>query len=136
MRSTKFHDFRKKVQVNFSINKHRYVIAKLVSPPKNLDQVFSIIRDEKAITVIAKEGTVLPSISEEQSFRRITFEVILPFNLTGFLSYVSTLLASKNIPLFDISAYSTDHLFVRESNLDTVVELLQKDGMYRLDVSS
>jgi len=131
----KFRDFRKTVQVKFSVNKNRYAIARLAEPPKLSNEIFSIINDEEEITVIAKEGTKLPSISEEKSFRRITFEMNLPFNLTGFLSHVSTLLTRKNIPIFAISAYSTDHLFVREGNLDEVIELLQKDGMYRSDAS-
>jgi hypothetical protein len=130
-----FRDFRKTFQVKFSVSKNHYVIARLAEPPKFSNQIFAVINDEEEITVIAKEGTELQSVSEEKSFRRITFEVNLPFNLTGFLSHIFTLLTHKNIPIFAISAYSTDHLFVREASLDEVIELLQKDDMYRLDAS-
>ncbi len=128
-----FSDFRKTQSVKFSVYKNRYVIAKLAEPPQLSNQIFSIINDAEEITVIAEEGTELPSVLEEKFFRRITFEVNLPFSLTGFLSHVSTLLTLKNIPIFVISAYSTDHIFVREGNLDEVIELLQKDGMHLLD---
>jgi len=130
-----FRDFRKTLKVKFSVNENHYVIARLAEPPKLSNQIFAVINDEEEITVIAKEGTELPSVSEEKSFRRITFEVNLPFNLTGFLSNIFTLLTHKSIPIFAISTYSTDHLFIREANLDEVIELLQKDGMYRLDAS-
>jgi len=38
-------------------------------------------------------------------------------------------LANKDIPILAISAYSTDHILVREENLDTAIEVLKKDGM-------
>jgi hypothetical protein len=125
----KFSEFREKVNVKFSVDANKYVIAKLKVVPKFSDEIFSIIRDKNEVTVIAKEGLELPCISEEKFFRLITFDVTLPFGLTGFLSHVSTLLASENIPILAISAYSTDHLFVREEDLDSAIEVLKKDGM-------
>ena len=111
------------------MDSYRYIIAKLKEVPKFSDEIFSIIRDKNEITVITKEGLELQPISEEKFFKLITFDVTLPFDLTGFLSHVSTLLASKNIPILAISAYSTDHIFVREEDLDSAIEVLKKDGM-------
>jgi hypothetical protein len=76
-----------------------------------------------------EKGANLQTVSEEKFFRLITFDVKLPFDLTGFLSYVSTLLANENIPIFAISAYSTDHILVKEEYLDKAKEVLKKDGM-------
>jgi hypothetical protein len=125
----KFSEFRKKVSVKFSVDNNRYIIAKLKEIPKFSDEIFSIIRDENEVTVIAREGVELQFISEEKFFKLITFGVTLPFDLTDFLSHVSALLASKNIPILAISAYSTDHIFVREEDVDSAVEVLEKDGM-------
>jgi hypothetical protein len=68
-------------------------------------------------------------LSEEKFFRLITFDVKLPFHLTGFLSHVSTLLANESIALLVFSAYSTDHLIVKEEDLDRAVAVLEKDGI-------
>ena len=125
----KFSEFREKVRVKFSVDSNRYIIAKLKVVPKFSDEIFSIIRDKNEITVITKEGLELQPISEEKFFKLITFDVTPPFDLTNFLSHVSTLLASKNIPILAISAYSTDHIFVREEDLDSTIEVLKKDGM-------
>ena len=125
----KFSEFREKVNVKFSVDADRYVIAKLKIVPKFSDEIFSIIRDKNEITAIAKEGLKLPCISEEKFFRLITFDVTLPFGLTGFISHVSALLARKNIPILAISAFSTDHIFVREEDLNSAIEVLKKDGM-------
>ena len=125
----KFSEFREKVNVKLSVDSSRYIIAKLKEVPKFSGEIFAVIRDNKEVTVIAKEGFELQSISEEKFFKLITFDVTLPFDLTDFLSHVSALLASKNIPIFAISAYSTDHMFIREENLDSAVKVLEKDGM-------
>jgi hypothetical protein len=128
----KFSEFRKKANVRFSVDNDRYIIARLKAAPKFSAEIFAVIRDKNEVTVIAKEGCVLRSISEEKFFKLVTFDVTLPFDLSGFLSHVSALLASKNIPIFAVSAYSTDHVFVREADLDSAVEVLEKDGMAAL----
>lgn len=120
------------MNVRFSVDSNRYIIAKLKEIPKFSAEIFAVTRDKNEVTVIAKEGCVLRSISEEKFFKLVTFDVTLPFDLTGFLSHVSALLASKNIPIFAVSAYSTDHFFVREADLDSAVEVLEKDGMAAL----
>jgi len=125
----KFSEFREKVNLKFSVDDSRYFMAKLEEAPEFSDEIFSIIRDKNEVTVIAKEGLELQRVSEEKFFKLITFDVMLPFGLTGFLSHISKLLASKNIPFLAISAYSTDHIFVREEDLNSAMEVLEKDGM-------
>ena len=131
MNRLRFSDFRKDLQLKFLTSDNRYVIAKVRRIPDFSDELFSIIRDEKEITVIAKEGKKLQSISEKGFFRLITFDFALAFELTGFLSHVSTLLADHDIPVFPISSYSTDHLFVREEDSRRAIEILERDGMER-----
>ena len=125
----KFSEFREEVNVKFSVDSSRYVIARLKVAPEFSDEVFSMIRDKNEVTVVAKEGLELQPISEERFFKLITFDVPLPFELTGFLAHISALLASKSIPVLAFSAYSTDHIFVKEEDLDSAVEVLKKDGM-------
>lgn len=129
MNRLRFSEFRKDVQLKFSMSDSRYVIAKVGRVPEFADELFSVIKDEKEITVIAKEGIELQSISERRFFKRITFDAAFPFELTGFLSHVSTLLANNGIPILPISSYSTDHLFVREEDSHKAVEILRRDGM-------
>lgn len=125
----KFSEYRQNTNVKFSVDPSKYTIGKLDSTPAFSDKVFAVIKDQNEVTVVAKEGFVSQPISVEGFFRRITFDVAIPYDLIGFVSYVSTLLANQNVPILVYSAYSTDHLFVKEEDLGRAVEALEKDGM-------
>lgn len=51
--------------------------------------------------------------------------MVLPFGLIGFLAKVSKILADEKIPIFVISAYSTDHILVKEKDLARAEEKLK-----------
>jgi hypothetical protein len=125
----KFSEYRQNTVVKFSVDPGKYTIAKLDSVPVMSDKVFAIIKDQNEVTVVAKEGFVSQPISVEGFFRRITFDVALPYDLIGFAAHVSTLLANRDVPILVYSAYSTDHLFVKEEDLNKAVEALEEDGM-------
>lgn len=125
----KFSEFRKKVSVQFRVDNNRYIIAKLREVPKFSDEIFAIIKDKKEVTVIAKEGTNLKPILEEKFFRLITFDNTLSFDLSGFLSHISTLLANEKISIFAISAYSNDHVLIKEKDLSNAKQALKRDGI-------
>src|SRR3989304_8785356 len=125
----KFEELRQETNVKLFVSNSRYFIAKLKEVPDFSDKFFAIVKDDKEVTVVAKEGTKLESTSEERFFRLITFDVVLPLSLTGFLSHVCTLLSCEEVPILAFSAYSTDHILVKEKNLTSVVEVLKKDGM-------
>ena len=125
----KFSDYRQDTNIKFSVDPSKYTVAKLDSVPPFSDKLFAVIKDQNEVTVVAKEGFVSQPISVEGFFRRITFDVALPYDLIGFAAHVSTLLANQNVPILVYSAYSTDHLFVKEQDLARAVEALEKDGM-------
>jgi hypothetical protein len=125
----KFSEYRKNTNVKFSVDPSKYTIAKLDQIPPPSDKIFSVIKDQNEITVVAKEGFIQQPNSVEGFFKRITFDVAIPYDLTGFVAHVSTLLADNNVPILVYSAFSTDHLFVKEEDLAKAVEALEKDGM-------
>src|SRR3989337_4117155 len=94
----KFEELRQKTKLKFIVSSSRYFIAKLKEVPEFSDRFFAIVKDDKEVTVVAKEGTKLESTSEERFFRLITFDVVLPLSLTGFLSHVCTLLSCEGYP--------------------------------------
>ena len=93
-------------------------------------EAFANIIDHNEITVIMDETKVDEEdvIEIEKGWRLLTFEMVLPLELVGFLATVSTAFAEEEIPIFAVSAYSTDHIFVRDKDLPKAKEKLRTLG--------
>jgi hypothetical protein len=91
---------------------------------------FATVRDETETTVVIAEHRVdsLDASEVERGWKRLTFEVELPFDLVGFLATVATALADADVSVFVLSSYSTDHLFVSEAEVDAAVTQLEALG--------
>src|SRR4030042_4572542 len=93
-------------------------------------EAFANIIDHNEITVIMDETKVDEEdvIEIQKGWKLLTFDMVLPFELVGFLATVSNAFAEEGIPIFAVSAYSTDHLFVREEDLPKAKEKLRTLG--------
>ena len=91
---------------------------------------FGIVRDETETTIVVNEEAVDEIDAEhvERSWKLLTFEMELPFELVGFLAAVATALADADISVFVLSSYSTDHVFVKEADLVDAVSQLETLG--------
>lgn len=67
-------------------------------------------------------------IEIEKDWKILTFDIVFPFGLVGFLAKVSKVLADEKIPIFTVSAYSTDHVLVKEKDLARAEEKLKELG--------
>ncbi|AGK60473.1 hypothetical protein Asulf_00446 [Archaeoglobus sulfaticallidus PM70-1] len=97
----------------------------------NLDgEFFAIIRDRGEITVVLRESELekIGYAEAERDFRLITFDLILPFDVVGFIAKISTAMADENISIFVISSYSTDSILIREKDLDRALRVLKGLG--------
>jgi len=99
----------------------------VVKSKKFYESAFANIKDKKELTVIIKENQINKEdiIKIEKGWKIITFNKILDFSLTGFISKISSALAEANISIFVVSSYSTDHILVKEKNLDNVLKILK-----------
>ena len=93
-------------------------------------EAFANIIDHNEITVIIDETKVDEEdvIEIQKGWKLLTFEMVLPLELVGFLATVSTAFAEEGIPIFAVSAYSTDHIFVKENDLPKAKEELRTLG--------
>ncbi len=57
------------------------------------------------------------TLAVELGWRLITFDLVLPFGLVGFLAAVTGALARDGVSIFALSAFSTDHILVRDFDL-------------------
>ena len=89
-----------------------------------------VIRDRKEITCLVEQSLVRPAglLAVDAGWKVITFDMILPFGLIGFLARVSAALAKAGISICALSAYSTDHILVKAENLEKGLACMEKLG--------
>ena len=92
---------------------------------------FAVVKDDRETTCVIEESRLGAQkyLGMEGDWRMITFDMLLPFSLVGFFAGVSGALAEAGVSIFTISAYSTDHVFVKSRDLDKAVKTLEKLGM-------
>ncbi len=107
--------------------KETFAIIKAKKPYLN---AFANIIDKNETTVIIEQSKYDEEnvIKIEKDWKILTFDMVLPFGLVGFLAKVSKVLADEKIPIFAISAYSTDHILVKEKDLTRAEEKLKELG--------
>lgn len=91
---------------------------------------FATIDDGKEVTVIVEsdEYDTADVIEVKEGWKLLTFDMVLPFELVGFLARVASALADAGVSIFAVSAYSTDHVLVSADDLDTAIECLEGLG--------
>ena len=104
-----------------------YAVLRCASAPR---EAFAIVDDGREITAIVEEGraATIDAIESEAGWRVLTFEVVLPFGLVGFLARVADALARVGVGIFVVSAYSTDHILVKHADLDRACSALGELG--------
>ena len=105
--------------------KERFAVIKSKKPYPN---AFANITDKNETTVIIDETKYKEEDAIEKGWKILTFDMTLPFGLTGFMAAVSKVLADANISIFAISAYSTDHILIKETDLKKAKAQLEKLG--------
>ena len=93
---------------------------------------FMVLRDRHEVTLLldevdwktmrhaAREGRV------ESGFRLLTFEMELGWEVVGFLALVTEILADAEIPVGALSAFSRDHLLIKQEHLPKTLLTLGK----------
>ena len=91
---------------------------------------FATIReaDETTLVVAQDDLDAVDAADVERDWKRLTFEMDLPFELVGFLAAVATALAEVDVSVFVVSSYATDHVFVKARDLSAAVERLESLG--------
>ncbi|MGV9170135.1 MAG: ACT domain-containing protein [Promethearchaeia archaeon] len=105
----------------------KFAVTKAEEPNCNC---FAVIQGNEITLVVEEEKLdTIPVIEVERGWRMITFDMILPFGVIGFLARIAQALAEARVPIFALSAYSTDHILVKEDNLDKTVDALESLGL-------
>lgn len=118
---------------NFFKNCKFYIWKKtfaIVKAKRTRPDAFANIIDKNEITLVIEQGKVKKKevIGIEKDWKVLTFDMVLPFGLVGFLATVSEALADEGIGIYVISAYSTDHILIKEKDIVKAEKKLKKLG--------
>lgn len=103
----------------------------IVKTKRALVNALAVIKDDRETTCIIDESKLGAQkfLGFEGDWRMITFDMVLPLSLIGFFAAVSGALAEAGVNIFTISAYTTDHVFVKDQKLETAIQALEKLGL-------
>lgn len=91
---------------------------------------FMILRDGREVTLLLDEvdyGTIRHAARDaktEGAFRLLTFDIELGWNVVGYLALISKILAEAEIPVGAISAFTRDHLLIKQADLPKALKVL------------
>ncbi|MCD7777598.1 MAG: ACT domain-containing protein, partial [Clostridiales bacterium] len=64
----------------------------------------------------------------DDGWKGFRIQGVLDFSLIGILSKISAVLADTGIPIFAVSTYNTDYIFVKEENYQRALDKLKHFG--------
>jgi uncharacterized protein len=91
---------------------------------------FMIFKDKFETTLLLDEidfETIRYAIRDaktERNFRLLTFDLVLDFTVVGFLAEVARILVEAEVSIVALSAFSRDHLLVKQENLAMTLKVL------------
>lgn len=89
---------------------------------------WSATRSESELSIVCCEEDVPTDASAERGWCALELAGPLDFSLTGVVAALVTPLAEAEVPIFVISTFETDYLFVQERDLERSVDALAEAG--------
>ena len=110
----------------FTINK----LPQFAEIPSILDQgdMCFMLRTEDELCIVCPDYMAPNNVQQELGWRCLKVDGEMKLQEVGILASMTQPLAEANIPLFAISTFNTDYVFVMEEHLVSAVQALQKAG--------
>jgi len=94
------------------------------------DALFMLLRDGREVTLLVEEDDwrtmrhAARDARAEGGFRLLTLDVELGWDVVGFLARVTEILAAEGVAVGALSAFSRDHLLVKQDDLGRALRAL------------
>ncbi len=91
---------------------------------------YMVLRDENEITLLLDETDWQQMRHAARDarivggFRLVTFDLELSWNVVGYLALVTSILAEANVTIGALSAFSRDHLLIKQDELGAAMRAL------------
>jgi hypothetical protein len=93
---------------------------------------FMIFKDKFETTLLLDDTdfqTIRHAVRDaktERNFRLLTFDIELDFSIVGFLAEITRILTEAEISIVALSAFSRDHLLIKQENLAKALKSLSE----------
>jgi hypothetical protein len=88
-------------------------------------EFFSITKTDQELSIVFPQEKIPPGVLYEPNWRAFRIEGILDgIYAVGIIEILARPLAENKIPIFNISTYQTNYIFVKEKTLKKATELL------------
>jgi hypothetical protein len=107
--------------------------AQLLENPElspRADAPFMVFRDPHEVTLVieaddwARIRHAARDAKVEKDYRLLTLDITLPWNTVGYLARVTELLAQVGISIGALTAFSRDHLLIKQDDLAKALRVL------------
>jgi hypothetical protein len=94
------------------------------------DAPFMVLRDEHEVTLLLDETDwramrhAARDARVEGNFRLVTLDLELDWNVVGYMARVTALLSGAGISVGALSAFSRDHLLIKQDDLGQALRVL------------
>ena len=89
---------------------------------------FVSVTDAEISVVCKTEAAPLLYAAREDGWRGLRVTGALDFAMIGVLSRLTAILAAEDIPVFVISTFDTDYIFIKEDYLSCGLNALEEEG--------
>lgn len=107
---------------------HKLLESPELSP--RMTAPFMIFKDKWEITLVIDETDfqtcrhAVRDAKVEGGFRLVSFDMPMDFSVVGYFAEISKILAQAKIPILALSAFSRDHLLIKQDNLAKALKVL------------
>lgn len=106
--------------------------ARLLESPElspRAESNFMLLRDRFEVTLLVEEedwGRMRHALRDArvERFRLVTLDLKLPWDVVGFLARVTEILAAEGVSVGALTAFSRDHLLVKQDDLGSALRVL------------
>ena len=94
------------------------------------DAVMMLLSDPREVTLVLEEEDwramrhAARDARVEPGFRLVTLDVELPWDVVGYLARVTEILAAEGVSVGALSAYTRDHLLIKQADLGRALRAL------------
>lgn len=111
----------------------RYAVCRLdptreLSLPTNGGDFYNVTRTSEELSVVCTEDLAPAEATVERGWSGLVVEGQLDFSLTGILSAIAEPMARAGIPIFAVSTYDTDYVFMKTDRYTDAIAALESAG--------